>query len=94
MATARTRCPHCHKHYDVPTTALGRTGRCSRCRKVFTLSAPGTPYPTEDDILQWLLEAGEEFERAEAETESTPETPVAEHAGDSPASMPTATIAA
>lgn len=70
MATVSTRCPQCRKSYQVPAAVVGHRGRCAQCGHVFRVSLP---YPTEDDILQWLIEAGEEFERAEdAAAEAAP----------------------
>jgi hypothetical protein len=57
MATVRTRCPECHKKYEVPASSAGHRARCTNCHAVFRVPLPQKPVgPTEDDILAWLSE--------------------------------------
>jgi len=71
MTTISTQCPQCEKCYHVPASVVGYRCRCSRCGSVWRLSSP---YPTEEDILQWLLEAGEDFDAEPDEAASAPVT--------------------
>ncbi len=61
--TIQTKCPVCEKKYEVPATAVGHRARCAKCQSVFRVSEPLQRHPTEDDIMRWLNEAGEEMEK-------------------------------
>ncbi len=62
----KTRCPHCHTKYLVPSGALGHAARCARCQQSFRVAPyeAKTSPPTEDDILRWLNEGLDEYELA------------------------------
>jgi hypothetical protein len=61
----KCRCPKCKAKYRLPASAVGHRARCRSCRTVFRVPEPAVRIPTEDDILEWLNEAGEKDEAAE-----------------------------
>lgn len=57
-----TRCPVCRVKYTVLLEAVGHHARCQKCSTRFRVEEHN-PHPTEDDILRWLNDAGEDNER-------------------------------
>ena len=47
MSNIQTRCPNCHKAYQVPQDRLGKQARCNNCRQMFTLEMAA------DETIGW-----------------------------------------
>ena len=43
----QTRCPHCQATFRVPTNAVGKNTKCTKCQRPFTVAAMITPVATE-----------------------------------------------
>ena len=62
----KTRCPVCEAKYRVPVSAVGHKAHCTKCETVFRVTelVPDNhknPYlPTEEDIIRWLSEGGDQ----------------------------------
>ena len=57
-----TQCPVCRAKYTVLLVAVGHHARCKNCSTRFRVEEHN-PHPTEEDILRWLNETGEDNER-------------------------------
>jgi len=76
-------CPQCRRSYRVSAKTMGHRARCGECGMTFRVVETALPSPTEDDILNWLSEEGDQDDVAAEGSRDAPGALTARFGGES-----------